>query len=293
MLESLEKPQSEYLVPFEKVVELLGEAGFELVHSESMQDLYARQNEIALGSAEQEFSFLYRTFVFRRTAPAVEEAAEPEQEKEVEAVVEEALGEEEVPKEEGEEEVPKEEVPKPAEAKKRRKRIVPEAAVEAGPPPVFFFSKAPENKEFSNFYEVDFEMDGVKFKSAEHAFQYAKAKKFGDDVHAEKILKAKSAQSAKAFGKKVANFKEPEWSTEKEELMRKIIRAKFRSNPEITKKLLDTEDRVIANADPRDRYWGIGTSADTEKAKNPAKWVGENRLGKILMEVREELRAEA
>jgi ribA/ribD-fused uncharacterized protein len=309
MLESLEKPQSEYLVPFEKVIELFGEAGFELVHSESMQDLYARQNEIALGAAEQEFSFLYRTFVFRRSAPrrmVIEEV-----EGEIPALAE-VLGEE-VPKAEGEE-VPKpegeegpkaegEEVPNPEgeEAKpvekKRRKRIAPApAGAGAGAPPpeppLFFFSKAPENKEFSNFYEVDFEMDGVKFKSAEHAFQYAKAKKFGDEVHAEKILKAKSAQSAKAFGKKVANFKEPEWTAEKEEIMRKIIRAKFRSNPEITKKLLDTGDRLLAEANPRDRYWGIGTSADTEKAKNPAKWVGENRLGKILMEVREELRAE-
>jgi ribA/ribD-fused uncharacterized protein len=287
MLESLEKPQVEYLVPFEKVVELFGEAGFELVHSESMQDLYARQNDIVLGTAEQEFSFLYRTFVFRRTAKA-----EPEEETEVEAVVPvlaEVLGEE--TKTDGSEETKTDgsEETKTVEPKKRRKRIVP---VEQGPPPVFFFSKTPENKEFSNFYEVDFEMDGVKFKSAEHAFQYAKAKKFGDDTIAEKILKAKSAQSAKAFGKKVANFKEEEWTAEKDDLMRKIIRAKFRSNPEITKKLLDTGDRVLAEANPRDRYWGIGTSADTEKAKNPAKWVGENRLGKILMEVREELRGE-
>jgi len=311
MLESLEKPQSEYLVPFEKVVELFGEAGFELVHSESMQDLYARQNEIALGPAEQEFSFLYRTFVFRRTA----KAAEPEPETEVEAVVPvlaEALGEgEEVPKPEGEEaegeeapnpegeEAPKaaEEAPKAAEEapkKVRRKRIVPGAGAgaEAAEPPVFFFSKGPENKELSNFFEVDFEMDGVKFKSAEHAFQYAKAKKFGDEVHAEKILKAKSAQSAKAFGKKVTNFKEDEWTAEKDEVMRKIIRAKFRSTPAMIKALLDTGDRLLAEANPRDRYWGIGTSAETEKAKNPAKWVGQNRLGKILMEVREELRAE-
>jgi ribA/ribD-fused uncharacterized protein len=185
--------------------------------------------------------------------------------------------------------------PAPAPAapatKVRRKRIVPEK--DMGPPPVFFFSKTPENREFSNFFEVDFVMDDVRFKSAEHAFQYVKAKTFGDDAIAEKILKAKSAQSAKAFGKKVANFKDDEWNAKKDDVMRAIVRAKFRTNPTITKTLLDTGDRPLANADPRDRYWGIGTSADTEKAKNIAKWVGENRLGKLLMEVREELRAEA
>ena len=240
MLESLEKPQTEYLVPFERIVELFGEVGFELVHSESMQDLYTRQTNITLGSAEQEFSFLYRTFVFRRTIKASAEPVEVEEEKEVEAVVPvvaDVLGEDipETPPTAVETETPATtetppaaEPSPPVEPKKRRKRVVPAEPAPPAEPPVFFFSKTPENREFSNFFETDFEMDGVRFKSAEHAFQYVKAKKFGDDAIADKILKAKSAQSAKAFGKKVANFKEDEWNAEKEEVMRKVVRAKFR-----------------------------------------------------------------
>lgn len=285
MMESLEKPQTEFLIPFDKVVELFGEAGFDLAVSELFTEPYERQNAITLSPAEQEFSFVNRTFVFKRRSappPAVEE---PEAKEEVEL-------EEPAP---AEEEKKEEEAPgAPAAAPpKRRKRIVPKAEVAPpGEPPVFFFSKLPENKEFSNFFEVEFELDGVKFKSAEHAYQYAKAKTFGDEDIAAKILKAKSAQSAKAFGKKVANFLDATWDSKKDDVMLNVLRAKFRTNPDIRKKLLDTGDRVLAEADPRGKYWGIGTSADTSKAKDPSKWVGQNKLGKLLMDVRTELKKE-
>jgi predicted NAD-dependent protein-ADP-ribosyltransferase YbiA (DUF1768 family) len=56
--------------------------------------------------------------------------------------------------------------------------------------------------------------------------------------------------------------------------------------------LRDTGTRPIAEADPRSKYWGIGTSADTSKAKDPARWPGTNKLGQILMELRTELKTE-
>jgi signal transduction histidine kinase len=49
-------------------------------------------------------------------------------------------------------------------------------------------------------------------------------------------------------------------------------------------------DRPLAEADPRSKYWGIGTSSDTSKAKDPARWPGQNRLGKLLEELRAELK---
>jgi hypothetical protein len=61
-------------------------------------------------------------------------------------------------------------------------------------------------------------------------------------------------------------------------------------HPEILKKLLSTGDRPLAEADPRSKYWGIGTSSDTSKAKDPARWPGQNRLGKLLEELRAELK---
>jgi ribA/ribD-fused uncharacterized protein len=303
MLESLEKPQVEYLVPFEKVTEMFQAAGFELVLSEGFGDLYARQNKISFGEQEQEFSFLYKTFVFKRVSKPVEEEI-PEDMPALERVEELTGQEEEAP--EGKEEVPEEEK-KEAEpevateeaktvttaAPKRRKRVVPKAAEEPpAEPPLFFSGKTPEHKEFSNDYAVEFELEGVRFPSAEHAYQYYKAMTFDDKATAAKILKAKSAQSAKAFGKKVEKYDEKVWDTKKDDVMRSIVRAKFRSNPTIREALLATGDRVLAEADPREKYWSIGTSADTEKAKNPKKWPGQNKLGQLLMDVRTELRAE-
>ena len=67
----------------------------------------------------------------------------------------------------------------------------------------------------------------------------------------------------------------------------------FTQNLELRKKLIDTEDKILANADARDKYWGIGTSASTTIARDPRKWKGENKLGKLLMEIRTEIKAES
>ena len=309
MLESLEKPQSEFLVPFDKITGLFQAAGFKLVKTEMFSDIYSSQKDITLGASEQEFSFLYRTFAFKKVAaapliereveievPVIEPAAEPEAEPEAEPAAEpaaEPVAEETVAEPAAE---PVTEVVAAVEKKPRKKRAVKPDVPEGPPPepPVFFFSKLPENKEFSNFFPVEFEMDGVKFASAEHAFQYMKAMTFGDQVHADKILKAKSAQSAKSFGKKVSNFVAKTWDDKKIETMLAIIRAKFRSNPELRKKLLETGTRPLAEANNRDSFWGIGMSGESEKAKDLSKWPKDgNHMGKILEQVRTELRAEA
>jgi ribA/ribD-fused uncharacterized protein len=194
---------------------------------------------------------------------------------------------------------PAPEAPPIAEKKapvRRKKIVAPPAGAEAPPPPpeiVHFFSKEPENKEFSNFYETKFTLDGVEYNSAEHAYQAIKAKTFGDEEHFKKIVKAKSAQSAKSFGKKVAGYNEELWAAKKDETMKSVLRAKFTQNLDIRKKLMETGEKVLANSDSRDKYWGTGTSASTTMAKDPSKWKGENKLGKFIMELRAELKAEA
>jgi hypothetical protein len=292
LLDSMVKPATEFLVPFARVQEILADEGFELTESQSFADIYTGQTSITLDRSEQDFSFLYRTFAFRRvTNPIVKEvaAAEPASDDLVE----------EVPAAEPVAEPAAAAPPAEKKAPVRRKKIkAPSVAGEelAPPPPpeiLYFFSKEPENKEFSNFYETNFTLDGVEYKSAEHAFQAIKAKTFGDDVNFGKILKAKSAQSAKSFGKKVVGFKEDVWTPEKkEDIMKQIVRAKFTQNLELRKKLLDSGDKILANADARDKFWGVGTSATTAIAKDPSKWKGENKLGKMLVELRTELRAE-
>jgi ribA/ribD-fused uncharacterized protein len=195
----------------------------------------------------------------------------------------------EVPKEEAPKEEPKEEEPK--EKKKRVLKVkVPK---EEGEPPVFFFAGNPalnEFKEFSSMHEAPIQIDGTTFPTVEHYYQWSKAKQFGDGEIQAKIMKTASAKSVKSYGKKVKNFNDEAWNERKDQIMRVAVKAKFMQHPELLKKLRDTGTRPIAEADPRGKYWGIGTSADTSKAKDPERWPGKNVLGKILMELRTELK---
>ena len=285
-LESTEKPMTEFLVPFEKITEMFAAAGFELLESKPFQELYTSQSGISLDESQQEYSFLHRTFAFKRR-------------------IEEKVVEIEVPM------IPVAPTVAPSVAPSVSSSVAPDspdvaapaakkivlkkkAAVASEPKEeiVFFFSKEPTNKEFSSFYDTTFKIDDVEYKSAEHAFQALKAKTFGDDASFAKIVKSKSAQSAKSFGKKVEKFEDATWDAKKDEVMKQILRAKFSQNLAIRKLLLDTGDKILAEANPRDSYWGIGTSSTTTIAKNPEKWKGQNKLGKFLIELRSELRAE-
>jgi len=271
LLETIEKPTPEFLVPFDKVVEIFNEAGFDLHETKMFGDLYSAQSGISLDQPQQEYSFLHRTFAFKKRpvqevtvevkVPTFEPAVEPTVESETKVVVTD-----------------------------KKKRLVKEEAPKQEI--LFFMDKAPENAEFTRFYESVFTIEDVPFKTAEHAYQAMKAKMFGDEESYQKILKAKSGQSAKSFGKKVAGYVEAAWGEKKEQVMRDILRAKFTQNPTIHQVLLDSGDKLLAEANPRDKYWGIGTSSGTSIAKNPAKWKGENKLGKLLMALREELAAE-
>jgi ribA/ribD-fused uncharacterized protein len=120
--------------------------------------------------------------------------------------------------------------------------------------------------------------------------QWSKAKMFGDAETQSKIMKTKSTKSARTFGDKVKEFNEERWAEVQDNLMKIALKAKFSQHPELRAKLVATGDRPIAEANPRDKYWGIGTSSTTSKANDPSKWPGKNRLGALLQELRNELK---
>jgi ribA/ribD-fused uncharacterized protein len=283
-LESFEQAQSEYLVPFDKVVEILKGEGYELISTSMFSDHYAQQNRITLTQEQQTFSFLHRSFVFKKGIP-------PPKKKEEELEIIETESKVDVPIIKVEEE--DEDSPVPVKIKRRLAKL-PESPKEQGPAPVLF-SGADESKgEFRVFdtgFERKFQVDSITFPSLEHYFEWTKAKTFGDGDMATKILKTASPKSVKALGKKVKGVNEEEWSAKQDEIMRIGVRAKITQHPDIRAKLLETGDRPIGLADARDKYWGIGTSLDKDKAKDPSKWPGKNVLGKILMDLRKELSA--
>lgn len=65
---------------------------------------------------------------------------------------------------------------------------------------------------------------------------------------------------------------------------------KFTQDEELKRVLLDTGDRELVEASPRDRIWGVGFGAKNAE-KSRGKW-GLNLLGQALMEVRDRIRRE-
>ena len=282
-LESFERPTKEFLVPFGKVTDILKENGFELVNTALFSDHYASQTDYVLTGDLQAFCFLHRSFVFKRVE--IPKAKEEEKAQEVE-----------IPTVEEEKPTVEEEKPTVEEEKPKKKRTI-KAKIKAEEAPkqeiVFFFTgnvALNENRFLSNMFEAPIQVEGTTFPTVEHYFQWSKARQFGDATAQGKILKSASPKSAKAYGKRVTPFDPAVWAEMAEKVMRTAVKAKFMQHPDLLKKLRDTDGKLLAEADPRGKYWGIGTSADTSKASDPAKWPGKNVMGNILMELRAELK---
>ena len=77
-----------------------------------------------------------------------------------------------------------------------------------------------------------------------------------------------------------------------QQVMREGVRLKFDSDPDLKKYLLDTNNKQLIEANPKDKYWGIGCSMHSYKAKDQKNW-GKNFLGKILMAIRDEFAKQA
>lgn len=130
-----------------------------------------------------------------------------------------------------------------------------------------------ENSFLSNMSDSPVKLGGVEYPTVEHAFQAAKTI---DPAERAKILAAKTAGEAKRIGKTVTLRKN--WNQMREEVMEKALRAKFEQNPELKKKLLDTGDVDLIEGNTwGDTFWGEVNGK------------GQNKLGKLLMKIRDEL----
>ena len=128
---------------------------------------------------------------------------------------------------------------------------------------------------FSNFSPHGFELDGLWWPTSEHYFQ---AQKFPDSPYAEKIRAAKSPMEAATLGRSRKQPVRSDWADVKDDVMRRAVLCKFRTNSGIKEVLLSTGAASLIEATSDDYYWGCGTNG-----------TGLNMLGKILMEVREQL----
>ncbi len=150
----------------------------------------------------------------------------------------------------------------------------------------FFFTEA---SPFSQWYRCRFTVGANTFNCAEQYMMHGKALLFGDTDAAAKILAADHPRDHKALGRKVTPFDDATWKRERAAIVRAGNHAKFTQNAELLDQLLATRGTALVEASPYDRIWGIGLSATDPRAKDPAQWRGQNLLGKILTELRDEL----
>jgi ribA/ribD-fused uncharacterized protein len=142
----------------------------------------------------------------------------------------------------------------------------------------------------SQWWPVTFTDGGVTYASAEHYMMRAKALLFGDAETARRIEAAPHPGAAKALGREVRGFDEQRWAQRRFDIVVGANLAKFGQHPELREFLLATGERVIVEASPRDRVWGIGLAAGDDRAQSPDQWLGLNLLGFALMETRRKLR---
>lgn len=116
-----------------------------------------------------------------------------------------------------------------------------------------------------------------------------KAELFGDLSARQRILAARTPAEAKKLGRDVAGFSEEVWLQHRFDIVVSASVGKFSQNSDLKKFLLDTGGRVLVEASPVDRIWGIGLAENDPAAQDPGQWQGLNLLGFALMSARDQL----
>ncbi|MFI7670577.1 NADAR family protein [Nocardia sp. NPDC049526] len=143
----------------------------------------------------------------------------------------------------------------------------------------------------SQWWPASFVVDGLTYATAEHYMMWGKAMAFGDTEVAEQVLAAGHPKQSKDLGRMVRGFNEIIWDARRFDIVVAGNVAKFGQHEELKQYLLGTGNRVLVEASPIDRVWGIGLAADDPRAENPAAWRGLNLLGFALMAARAQLGA--
>jgi len=142
------------------------------------------------------------------------------------------------------------------------------------PEKVLFFTG--EYGFLSNFYKAPTRYEGILYPTSEHAFQAAKS----TDVSVRRqVAELPTAGDAKRYGRRKIKLRAG-WDKMKISVMRDVLRAKFSTSSQLKERLVATGDiELIEGNDWGDNFWGkVGST-------------GENWLGRLLMEVRDELRS--
>lgn len=128
--------------------------------------------------------------------------------------------------------------------------------------------------------------EGVIFNCAEQFMMASKAMIMNDEETRKMIMATADPREMKRLGRIVRNYDEKVWHDFRWSVVLTGNYLKFSQNPELKDFLLSTGDKVLVEASPYDRIWGIGMGADDPSVENPKNWKGLNLLGFALTEVK-------
>ncbi|OUM58393.1 hypothetical protein PIROE2DRAFT_67755 [Piromyces sp. E2] len=157
---------------------------------------------------------------------------------------------------------------------------------------IFFWGHHNKNNRVSKYclsqwWPCKFVSNGYEYNCAEQYMMSEKAKLFEDEETFQLILKETSQKRIKELGRLVKNFNEKKWNENKTKIVVKGNLLKFSQNEDLKKFLIGTGNKILVEASPYDRIWGIGLKEDNPMVNDPIKWKGLNLLGFSLMEVRD------
>jgi ribA/ribD-fused uncharacterized protein len=145
--------------------------------------------------------------------------------------------------------------------------------------PIFFYEN--EFYPFSNFSAFMINWKGKDWMTSEHAYQ---SEKFTDPEMQEEIRACRSAHTAFKLAQGLSKIspekKRSDWDEVKVGIMKEILLTKYAQHEYVRKKLKDSGTRELIEDSWRDDFWGWGEKKD-----------GRNQLGKLWMEIREEVLA--
>jgi ribA/ribD-fused uncharacterized protein len=133
-------------------------------------------------------------------------------------------------------------------------------------------------------------IDGIEYNCCEQYMMHQKALTFGDQAIAEMVLQTQNPKDQKSLGRQIKGFDKDKWDSVCLGIVYKGNLEKFRQNPDLLAELLETDDRLLVEASPLDKIWGIGMAEDDPGVDNPANWKGLNLLGWSITLVKQQLK---
>ena len=140
-----------------------------------------------------------------------------------------------------------------------------------------------------NFYEAKFFVYNSYFTSIEQAYQWRKMKHIGQEAYALEISKSKTPGRAKQIANRVPGNLLKDWHVIKCDVMRELLIAKVEQCSKFRSTLLKTEGKRLIEA-TNDMYWASGLPPYLSTTTKPECFPGKNWLGRILEDIRDELR---